>query len=89
MSETARRSLVLTTREPVAATFMLAKHLSDLRNQDFTGTKADKLTYRQMVVIATRYRHGREASQVEINNLLKSGENYISRMQHVSTSLNR
>lgn len=89
MSETARRSLVLTTREPVAATFMLAKHLSDLRDQDFPGAKVDKLAYRQMVIIATRYRHGREESQAKINNLLKSGENYLSRMQNVSTLLNR
>jgi hypothetical protein len=63
MSETARRTLVSTTRNPVAATFMVAKHLSDLRNQDFPGVPGRALTGNQMIVIATRYNKGPEISR--------------------------
>ncbi len=62
MSETARRRLVSTTRDPVAATFMLAKHLSDLRDQDFPGVKGKDLTKEQLLIIAARYNIGREDS---------------------------
>ena len=43
MSETARRRLVPTSEDPVPATFMLAKHLSDLRDQDFPGVAGKDL----------------------------------------------
>ena len=84
MSETARRALVPTTRDPVAATFMLAKHLSDLRNIDFAGTPGKALTANQMLTIATRYNVGPEATVDEIRKDTRAGRNYLRNWKHVS-----
>ena len=83
MSETAKRTLVPTTREPVPATFMLAKHLSDLRNQDFPGVKGKDLTFKQMLVVATRYNIGPDKSYKEILDKIEKGEEYLNHILHV------
>lgn len=45
MTETARSTLVPTTKDPTAAIFMAAQHLSDLRDQDFQGVAGKDLGF--------------------------------------------
>lgn len=89
MSETARRMLVPTTRNPVPATFMLAKHLSDLRDQDFRGVAGKDLTADQLVIIAARYNQGPEKSLAEMNDpkRKKHGYDYLINWRHVTNLL--
>lgn len=87
MSETARRALVPTTRDPVAATFMLAKHLSDLRDLDFAGVAGKDLTAGQLLIVATRYRRGPQFKLSEIQKNLKSGEDYLQLWSRVKRLL--
>lgn len=91
MSETARRILIPTTREPVPATFMLAKHLSDLRDQDFPGVSGSKLTVSQMLVVATRYKAGPEQSLQSIKSpdTIKFGKDYLMAWPHVERLLKK
>ncbi|MCB2014486.1 MAG: hypothetical protein R3E11_07155 [Sphingobium sp.] len=77
MSETARRRLVPTSEDPVPATFMLAKHLSDLRDQDFPGVAGQDLNRDQLLVVATRFKFGREQSRKEIMSKIDSGRDYL------------
>lgn len=84
MSETARRTLIPTTRDPVAATFMLAKHLSDLRNQDFPSVRGKALTADQLITIATRYNRGPDASSDKILENEATGKKYLRNWSHVS-----
>ncbi|MGE4323953.1 MAG: hypothetical protein AB7E60_13120 [Sphingobium sp.] len=79
MSETARRSLVPTTRDPAAATFMLAKHLSDLRDQDFPGLSGKRLTKDMLRVVATSYKFGPEEKIESIKRKIEDGAYYISK----------
>lgn len=85
MSETARRTLVPTTKDPTAAIFMAAQHLSDLRNIEFRGVSAKDLTKDQMLIIATRYNQGPEKSLVEIKRpkSLSHGYDYLAAWSHV------
>ena len=77
MSETARRRLVPTSEDPVPATFMLAKHLSDLRDQDFPGVAGKDLNRDQLLIVATRYKFGREQSEENIRNNIGEGAKYL------------
>lgn len=83
MPETARRMLIPTTRDPVAATFMLAKHLSNLRNLDFSGVAGKDLSREQMLIVATRYRQGPEQKIEQIRKRLYRGETYLSNWSRV------
>ena len=87
MPETARRQLVSTTRDPVAATFMLAKHLSDLRDQDFAGVAGKDLTRDQLLVIATRYKYGPEKSVKDVMSNTKAGKDYLMKWSYVKNLL--
>jgi hypothetical protein len=84
MSETARRTLVPTTRDPVAATFMAAKHLSDLRDKDFPDVAGKELTRDQLITIATRFNRGPDISYSEIQENKKNGLKYLRNWRHVS-----
>lgn len=85
MSETARRTLVPTTRDPVAATFMLAKHLSDLRTLDFPGVAGKELSWNQMLVVATRYLLGPDVGMAAIRERLNNGRNYLQNWDRVKS----
>lgn len=89
MSETARRTLIPTTRDPIPATFMLAKHLSDLRKQDFPGVAGKNLKPEQIVIIAARYRAGPDKSLSEIRtpDNIKHGKEYLMMWSHVKKLL--
>ena len=84
MSETARRTLASTTKDPTAALFMAAQHLSDLRDMEFRGVPAKDLTRDQMLIIATRYNRGPDLSYAEIQQNTKSGQTYLQKWTHVS-----
>lgn len=85
MSETARRTLVPTTKDPTAAIFMAAQHLSDLRDMEFRGASAKDLTKEQMLIIATRYNQGPEKTLAEIRKPkpLSHGYDYMRAWDHV------
>ena len=72
MSETARRTLTSTTKDPTAAIFMAAQHLSDLRDMEFRGVPAKDLTRDQMLIIAMRYNQGPE-------NIARAVQKYTER----------
>lgn len=89
MTETARRTLVPTTKDPTVAIFMAAQHLSDLRDMEFRGVSAKNLTRRQMLIMATRYNQGPEKSLTEINmeESISHGRRYLSEWNHVTELL--
>lgn len=86
MSETARRTLVPTIKDPTAAIFMAAQHLSDLRDQDFRGVAGKDLTRDQMLIIATRYNQGPDKTLAEIKGpkSLSHGYDYMQAWSRVS-----
>lgn len=90
MTETARRTLVPTTKDPTAAIFMAAQHLSDLRDMEFRGVSATALTKDQLLIIATRYNQGPEKSleQIKLPKNIKRGYIYLQRWATVKKLLN-
>jgi hypothetical protein len=64
-----RRSL----RDDREAIFLLAKHLSDLREVDFPGRTATDLSPRDAEIIGTRYNFGPEPSLTTIEQRLSYG----------------
>lgn len=79
MTETARRTLVPTTKDPTAAIFMAAQHLSDLRDMEFRGVSAKDLTKDLMLIVATRYNQGPEKSleEIKLPESIKHGHDYL------------
>jgi len=81
MTETARRTLVPTTKDPGAAILMAAQHLSDLRDHDFRGVAGKDLTRDQLLVIAARYNVGPEKSlqEMKLPENINSGYDYLKK----------
>jgi hypothetical protein len=58
LGETQRRAVIQSLKDPVSNIFVVAKHLSDLRDRDFYGVPGSKLTRRQVEILGARYNHG-------------------------------
>lgn len=79
--------LIPILRDPVAATFMLAKQLSDLRNVDFKGVAGDKLSIGQLAFIAARNNEGPEDSITQIKQEICNGYETLRFIMHVQLIL--
>jgi hypothetical protein len=63
---------------------IIAKHLSDLRDQDFPGVVGKDLTADQLLVMAMRYNLGPDTPKSYIWNNRKDGMRYLKSWKTVS-----
>lgn len=75
-------------QNPVQNLFIVAKHLSDLRDSDFRGTPASKLTPEQIEIIGARYNRGPDAPLASIRQHLSYGKNITKRLKKFDHLLN-
>jgi hypothetical protein len=79
LTNTQRRAVIATLENPEANIYVAAKHLSDLRDLDFNGTKASALTRDEVEVIATRFNRGPELPIGRIRQNLDYGRTVTKR----------
>lgn len=79
LTENQRRMILSSLQNPSENIFVAAKHLSDLRDVDFKGTSASKLTRGQIEIIGARYNRGSELSLPQIAKDLSYGKDITKR----------
>lgn len=79
LSETQRRSLMLSLRHPSTSIFIAAKHLSDLRDVDSKGRGRDQLTRHEIALIAARYNQGPDNPREQVAKDLSYGRSILAR----------
>ena len=62
LSDSQRRAIIASLKIPQVNIFIVAKHLSDLRNIDYKGVSGSKLSREQVEVIGARYFQGPDLS---------------------------
>lgn len=89
LTESQRRMLLSSLKEPSAGILIAAKHLSDLRNIDFKGTPSERLTRAQIEVIGARYNRGPDLPLAHIRSDLSYGKAITKRWRRLRGLINQ
>ena len=81
------RDLINMLKNPKENIFLAARHLAQLRNIDFKGIAADKLTMEQIEIIATRYNRGPDLSVEKIKENLSYGKSISKRKDKLAAMI--
>lgn len=73
MTESQKSEIIQMAREPVTNIYIVAKHLSDLKNIDYPNIPAESMTEEQITVTSTRYNRGPDLTIEEIKENTKYG----------------
>jgi hypothetical protein len=74
-------SLKTSILDPKQNIYLVAEHLSDLKNIDFSEIDSDNLTKEQIEIIATRYNRGPDLSLEEIKQNSSYGKSITNRTE--------
>lgn len=87
MTSSQRRAVMSSLRHGDTNIFIAAKHLADLRDRDFKGVGASKLTRGQIELIATRYNRGPDVSLEVIKRNLSYGRSITKRWDSLKKAI--
>jgi len=79
-----RESIKSSLKNPVQNIYIAAKHLSDLRNVDFSGKGASSLTIEDIRIIATRFNRGPNLSLEQIKKNTSYGNSVVNRIDKLN-----
>ena len=79
-----KAAIIASLTDSQTSIFIAAKHLADLRDIDFKGTRSSKLTKDQIEVIATRYNAGPDLPLIKIRIRSSYGAVIIRRWDHLA-----
>jgi len=83
-----REQIINSLKSPIQNLFIAAKHLSDLRDIDYSGMSAEDLGEEEIKVIATRYNRGPDLSLEKIMENLSYGNSLFAHKDEILESLN-
>lgn len=83
LTESQRRMILSSIENSQFSIFLAAKHLSDLRDLDFKGTKASDMNKNQIETIAARYNFGTEVPLDKMQSKLGYGRNVTKRWKEL------
>ena len=78
-------AIIESLRDPTQAFFIVAKHLSSLKEVDFKGKSASELSDDEIKVVGTRYNRGAGLSLEKIKENLSYGQAIIKRKSELET----
>ena len=87
VSDTQRRYIINSLKQPQTNIFIAAKHISDLRDIYFKGVPAKRLSREQIKIIATRYNRGPDISFNELIKDMSNGATVLKRWNRMSILL--
>jgi hypothetical protein len=76
-------SVIESLKDPVEAFYIVAKHLSSLKDVDFKGKKGSELTDEEIKVVGTRYNRGAGLSLEAIKKNLSYGQAIMKRKEEL------
>lgn len=82
-TESQRRRILSSLKDPQASIFIAAKHISDLRDVDSKGTTASKMNRKQIEIIGARYNWGPDLPISEIEKDLSYGKSITKRWREL------
>ena len=75
-----RRWLIDSLKNPISNIFIVAKHLSDIRDINYRGNVRQSLSYEQLIGIGTRYNRGPNLTESQVNQNNGYGLTIVNRL---------
>jgi hypothetical protein len=83
----AGNAVIESLKDPMEAFFIIAKHLSTLKDVDFKGKKGSELTDEEIKIVGTRYNRGAGLPLQAIKKNLSYGQAIMKRKEELQNLL--